>query len=224
MNKNEKRNNGLIQSQKLLSSKIEKVNRLFLIHFSTLILFFLFATTNLIIWISSLITGQVTTAIAQRYGLFGTIVTILETVLLIIFVFQIGIQLSLYGAFIIRGNRLINRNRSKKGDNSQIFDAIIPYINNFYAFFNRYSKEKTNLSKLVSLFLGFNFISGIFVTILFATLLDVENANLTIAIIFLLMVTFWIASFITSLKIRNEIVKWENLFPKLEEWAQELEN
>ena len=27
----------------------------------------------------------------------------------------------------------------------------------------------------------------------------------------------------TSFKIQKEIVRWENLFPKLEEWAQELE-
>jgi hypothetical protein len=27
----------------------------------------------------------------------------------------------------------------------------------------------------------------------------------------------------TSFKIQKEIARWENLFPKLEEWAQELE-
>ncbi len=28
----------------------------------------------------------------------------------------------------------------------------------------------------------------------------------------------------TSFKIKSEVVKWEKLFPKLEEWAQELEH
>ena len=28
----------------------------------------------------------------------------------------------------------------------------------------------------------------------------------------------------TSIKIRTEIVKWEKLFPKLEEWCQEIED
>ncbi len=32
-----------------------------------------------------------------------------------------------------------------------------------------------------------------------------------------------ISSLITSIKIRDVIMKWEHLFPKLEEWAQELE-
>ena len=37
------------------------------------------------------------------------------------------------------------------------------------------------------------------------------------------MVGFWLLNFITSIKISNEVVKWEKLFPKLEEWAQGLE-
>ena len=42
-------------------------------------------------------------------------------------------------------------------------------------------------------------------------------------ILFLSMVGFWLLNFITSIKISNEVVKWEKLFPKLEEWAQGLE-
>ena len=30
-------------------------------------------------------------------------------------------------------------------------------------------------------------------------------------------------SLMTSFKIQKEVVRWEKLFPKLEEWAQELE-
>ena len=41
--------------------------------------------------------------------------------------------------------------------------------------------------------------------------------------IFLPMLFFWLMNLSTSVKIRNEVIKWEKLFPKLEEWAQELE-
>jgi len=34
---------------------------------------------------------------------------------------------------------------------------------------------------------------------------------------------FWLMSLLTLFKIHKEIARWEKLFPKLEEWAQELE-
>jgi hypothetical protein len=37
------------------------------------------------------------------------------------------------------------------------------------------------------------------------------------------MLAFWLISLITSIKIKNEVDKWEYLFPSLEEWAEELE-
>lgn len=47
--------------------------------------------------------------------------------------------------------------------------------------------------------------------------------NICMLILFLSMLFFWLMNLMTSIKIRNEIVKWEKLFPKLEEWAQKLE-
>ena len=138
--------------------------------------------------------------------------------------------------------------KQDKGDNrtrTALYHGIVPYITNFYAFFNRYSKEKffnryskekffnryskekTTLVKLVRTFLFFNFFSGFYVIFLFTRFLDTGNGNFSInismVILFLSMLFFWLMNLMTSFKIRNEIVKWEKLFPKLEEWAQELE-
>jgi hypothetical protein len=227
MEKAENEKNGLIQCQKSLYTKLQRINQLFKIHFSSLILLFLFAVGFIILWTYLLVTGQATTDLIQRYGLFGTVVTIFLTSVLFLLIIQIGIQIIFYGLFIIRGNRSL---KQAKGDNktqTALYDGIAPYITNFYAFFNRYSKEKTTLIKLVITFLFINFFSGFYIIFLFTRLLDTGNTNFLINIsiitLFLLVLFFWLMNFTTSIKIRSEIVKWEKLFPKLEEWAQELE-
>ena len=76
-------------------------------------------------------------------------------------------------------------------------------------------------------FLFFNFLSGFLVVVLFTRILDTGSVNVLInismVIIFLLLTFFWLISLVTSFKIQKEIVRWEKLFPKLEEWAQELD-
>ncbi len=236
MEKIENKKNGLIQSQKSLYTKLKRINHLFKIHFSSLTLFFLFALGFIILWTYLLVTGQTTTDLAQRYGLFGTIVTIILTTVLSLLIIQIGIQIIFYGLFIIKGNRSLKQDKGDKRTRTALYHGIVPYITNFYAFFNRYSKEKffnhyskekTTLVKLVRTFLFFNFFSGFYVIFLFTRFLDTGNGNFSInismVILFLSMLFFWLMNLMTSFKIRNEIVKWEKLFPKLEEWAQELE-
>ena len=97
-----------------------------------------------------------------------------------------------------------------------------------YAFFNRYSNQKTNLVKRVKTFLFINFFSGFLVVFLFTRILETETANVLLSIfmviIFLLLLFFWLMSLMTSTKIKKKIVKWESLFPKLDEWAQNLEH
>ena len=227
MEKLENEKNGLIQSQKSLYPKLKRINKLFKIHFSMLTLLFLFAIGFMILWTYLLITGQTTMVLSQRYGLFGTIVDIFITAVLSILIIQIGIQIIFYGLFIIRGNRSLKQAKGDEETRTALYNGIVPYITNFYAFFNRYSKKKTNLSKLVSTFLFLNFISGFFVIFLFTRLLNVENANpilgVSMVILFLSILVFWLINLMTSNKIRREIAKWEKLFPKLEEWVQELE-
>ena len=227
MKKIENEKNGLIQSQKSLHGKIIRINRLFKIHFSSLILLFLFAIGNFILWTYLLVIGHATTDLTQRYGLFGTIVTIILTAALSLLIIQIGIQIIFYGLFIIRGNRALKQTKGKEQTRTALYDGIVPYITNFYAFFNRYSKEKTTLIKLVNTFLFLNFISGFFVVFIITRFLDAGNVNdlikICMVILFLSMLIFWLINLGTSFKIRKEIVKWEQLFPKLNEWAQELE-
>jgi len=219
--------NGLIQSQKSLYIKLKRINHLFKIHFSSLILFFLFALVFIILLTYLLVTGQVTTGIAQRYSLFGIIVTIFMTTVLYILIIQIGVQIIFYSLFIIRGNNSLKQTKGNKETQTALYDGIVPYITNFYRFFNRYSKEKTTLSKLVRTFLFLNFFSGFYVVFLVTRFLGAENSNILInfclVMIFLPMLFFWLMNLSTSVKIRNEVIKWEKLFPKLEEWAQELE-
>jgi len=219
--------NGLIQSQKSLYIKLKRINQLFKIHFSSLILFFLFALVFIILLTYLLVTGQVTTGISQRYGLFGIIVTIFMTTVLYLLITQIGVQIIFYSLFIIRGNRSLKQVKGNKETQTALYDGIVPFIANFYAFFNRYSKEKTTLSKLVRTFLFLNFFSGFYVIFLVTRFLDAGNSNnlinFCLVMIFLPMLFFWLMNLSTSVKIRNEVIKWEKLFPKLEEWAQELE-
>lgn len=228
MEKNENKKNGLIQSQRSLYTKFKSINRLFKIHFSSLTLLFLLALGYIILWTYLFFTGQTTPELIQRYGLFGTIVTILITSVLSLLIIQIGIQLIFYGLFIIRGNRSLKQNKEDKIPRTAPYNGIVPYITNFYAFFNRYSKQKTTLVKRVKTFLFFNFFSGFFVIFLCTRILDIGSANIFInifmVILFLLILFFWLISLMTSFKIQNEIVKWESLFPKLDEWAEDLEH
>ncbi|MFX0139768.1 MAG: hypothetical protein ACFFDN_39375 [Candidatus Hodarchaeota archaeon] len=222
--KNEK--NGLIQSQKALFNRFKRINQLFKIHLSSLILLFLFAVGFIILWTYLLVTGQAITDLSQRYGLFGTIVTIFLTIVLSLLIIQIGIQIFFYGSFIIRGNRSLRQPKGEEQIRTALYNGIVPYITNFYSFFNRYSKVKTTLTKLVNTFLFLNFISGFYIIFLFTRLLDAgvnDLIKISMVILFLSILVFWLINFMTSMKIRKEIIKWEQLFPKLDEWAQELE-
>jgi len=227
MEKTENKENGLIRSQKSLYIKLKKINRLFKIHLSSLTLLFLLALGYIILWTYLGITGQTIPELARIYGLFGTIVTILITSVLSLLIIQIGMQIIFYGLFIIRGNRSLKQTKEDKTPRAAPYEGIVPYITNFYAFFNRYSKQKTALVKRVKTFLFFNFFFGFLVVFLLSRNLEIGSAsefiNIAMVIIFLLLTTFWLISLMTSFKIQKEIVRWEKLFPKLEEWAQELE-
>ena len=227
MDKTNNKNNGLIQSQRSLYIKFKRINRLFKIHFSSLTLLFLLTLVYIILWTYLLVIGQTTTELSQRYGLFGTIMNILMFSVLSLFIIQIGIQIIFYGLFVIRGNRSLKQTKGDKTPKTTPYDGIVPYITNFYAFFNRYSIKKTTLVKRVQTFVFFNFVSSFFVIIILSRILDTGSANdlinISMVILFLLLLFFWLMSLMTSFKIQKEIVRWEKLFPKLEEWAQELE-
>ena len=227
MEKIENEENGLVQSQKLLYPKLKRINQLFRIHFLSLILLFLFAVAFIILWTFLLITGQITMELSQRYGLFGIIVDTFMTVILVILIIQIGYQIYILSLFIIKGNRSLKQAKGKEETKTALYKGIVPYITNFYTFFNRYAKEKSNLSKLVRTFFFLNFFSGFYGIFLISRLLGAEITNqllmFVLAMLFLAMAGFWLMNLGTSIKIRKEVEKWEKLFPKLEEWAQKLE-
>lgn len=219
--------NGLLQNQKSLYNRFKKINQLFKIHFSSLTLLFLFALGFIIIWTYLLSTGQATTDLSQRYGLFGNIMTMILTIALFILVIQIGFQIYIYGIFLIKGTRCLRQVEGKEETRMALYNGIVPYITNFYSFFQRFSKEKTNLALLVKTFLFFNFLSGFMGIFLFTRVLNAEfvpePSLFCMFILFIAMFIFWLVNMSTSFKIRNEILKWKNLFPKIEEWAQEIE-
>lgn len=93
MEKTENKENGLIQSQRSLYTKFKRINRLFKIHISSLTLLFLLALGYIILWTYLVFTGQTVPELAQIYGLFGTIVTILIASVLSLLIIQIGIQI-----------------------------------------------------------------------------------------------------------------------------------
>lgn len=228
MEKIKREKTSLGNSQKSLYNRLKRVNKLFKIHYTSLTLLLISALGFSILKLYLIGTGQSSTELSQRYGLFGDIMTIIQIAALFIFFIQIGYQILFYSLFIIRGNRALKQINDDNFNHNNLLEGIIPYIANFYVFFKRYSKEKSNLIKLVITFLFINFIAGFFIIFFSAILLETVNTILFIdllnVILFLSIMASWFTNLITSFKIRNEVVKWEKLFPKLEEWAQDIEN
>lgn len=219
--------NEIIQSQMLLYRKLKKLNQLFITHFSTLFLFLLITILYIILWSILFITGYLKFVLAQRYGVFGIIVTLIQISILYILLFAIGMFLIYYGIFLFKGTKSLKQDMVKKETQKLDNYGIVPYITHLYTFLNRYSKEKFKFSKLIDGFFFFNIFSFSYVFFLISRLIETVNENdiitLYIVILFLSMLFVWIISFITAVKIRNEIKKWENIFPILDKWAQELE-
>ena len=218
----------LFERQRVLFEKLSKLNQLFKIHFSSLVLFFSFSTINTIFWMILLIIGQASPILPQRYGIFGIIVTFIMILVLFVLLTVLAIQIFYYSYFILRGNRSLKLVKNNKETNNSPYNGIVPYINNFYAFFNRYSEEKTNYSQLVFTFLLINFFLGFYIFFIATRFIDPSITILSVKIcgpiLFLLLVSFSIMNIIISLKINFKIRKWEDLFTKLEEWAQQLEH
>ena len=228
MEKIEHEKNGLIQSQQLLYQKFKRINRLFKIHFSSLILYFLSASIFIIIWISNLITGQLSEHLYQIYGSLGIPWNIFLTSFVLISLIPILIQIYIYSLFLIKGTRCLKQVKGKKESKNALYRGLVPYIKNFYTFFNRYSKKRTNLSVLVKNFLAINFGLGYLSFIVLTGLFDFEIIKsfhiLFMPTLFILMLASWIINLLTSISIGRSIVKWEKLFVSLEEWGQELKD
>ena len=182
--------------------------------------------------ISSLLTGQFVPTVAQRYGVFGIVVNVFEIVVLIIMCIYFTYQISVYYSFVWRGNRSIKKieesNSNIDSHQSYLHHGVVSYVNNISTFFNRYSKEKTKLSDLVSIFLFMNFLFGFYVIIILYSIIGIGDTTFLAgpfsAILFLIMIISWLVSFGTSFKIRKNILIWEKIITKLDIWAQELEN
>ena len=237
MEKIENENTELIQSQKSLYKKFKRINRLFKIQFSSLLVYFLFTTAIMIIWIYQLINGQLTKDLYQQYGSLGIPWNIILASVIFLTLIFIGMHIFNYSIFLIKGTRCLKQVKQKEEIRSGLYSGIVPYIKNFYTFFNRarinrYTKKKMNLEKLnlvvlVKNFLFLNFISGYLIVTIIALIIDVEEVNLfqmIYNITYFLILTFWLINLLASIIIRREVVKWEKLFPKLDEWGHELEN
>ena len=224
--------NGLIMSQKTLYLKFKKINRLLLIHFSSLMVYFLITLGYMMTWIYLLITGKFNPNLIQLYGSFGIPWTIILSIGSLINLIFVGYQIYIYSVFLVRGNHYLKQVRGKKKSGAALYSGMVRYINNFFAFFSRFSKEMTNLTMLVKTFLQFNFLSGWFAIFFITRLLDQflkaevfdSRINFFFAILFLTALTFWAINLITSFKVKREVSKWQDLFPKLEDWAEEIEN
>lgn len=229
MGKIENEKDGLIQSQQSLYHKFKRINRLFKIHFSSLILYFLSASIFIIIWVYNLITGQLSEELYQIYGSLGIPWTTFLVSFAMISLIPIGIQIYIYSVFLTKGTRCLKQvKHSKKQKDSQIalYRGLVPYIRNFYTFFSRYSKKRTNLSILVKCFLAINFGSGYLSFIILTGILDFDIIKsfhiLVMPTLFILMLASWIINLLTSLSIGRNIVKWEKIFVSLEDWGQEI--
>ncbi|MHA1107394.1 MAG: hypothetical protein ACTSPN_17020 [Promethearchaeota archaeon] len=228
MEKIEHEKNGLIQSQQSLYQKFKRINRLFKIHFSSLISYFLTASILISIWMHNLITGRLSEHLYQIYGSFGIPWNIFLTSFVLISLIPILILIYIYSLFLIKGTRCLKQVKGIKESKNALYRGLVPYIKNFYTFFNRYSKKRTNLSMLVKTFLAINFGLGYLSFVILTRLLDFEIIKsfhiLFMPTLFILMLASLIINSLTSISIGRSIVKWENLFVSLEEWGQELKD
>jgi len=234
MKKVENENGDLLLSQKSLLEKIQNINKLYKIHFFSLSLFLIFSVCSSIFLIYNLLTGQIIPTLSQRYGLFGIIFNTIQLITLNLMNVFLIVQISFYYSFIIRGNRSIRNieqiDSSEEGvqTSNNLYLGITSYINNISTFFNRYSKDKRNLSDLVSIFLFINFFFGFLIVFIFLSIIGIgDSTGLSqafSAIFFLGMIISWLISLRTSFKIMKKISIWEKIILKLDTWANDLEN
>ncbi|MFX1251922.1 MAG: hypothetical protein ACFFCZ_09960 [Promethearchaeota archaeon] len=233
------RGDNLFKSQKNVLEKIQRNNQLFWLHFAALVLFLISSVMLTLLLVFFLLTVL---PIDQLFS-GDNLLVIVETLLLTVLNILIGLQVFLYGLFVIKVNRILQKieqiNLVTNGlteSSSTLYYGIVLYINNVYSFFSRNSIRETRLSQLVSSYYFSNFYRyhRISTLIAFITLIlfpNVASLGVTssfwvplLVILFFMMVGSWILTWITSVKIKTNIQKWEALFAKLEAWAQHLED
>jgi len=232
MENTENENNELMISQRSLLKKIWKINRLFNIYFQSLTFFLLYSLFYSGYLLYLFITGQITPTLSQRYGVFGVVINTIQVVVLFIMFIYFIYQNFVYYSFMRRGKRAIRKIKETYSNiysfEYRLHQGIVSYVNNITNFFKPYSKEKKNLSDTVTLFLYMNFIFSLYIIILMVSLAGIGETTLVdspfMIFIFLTTVASWLVGFITSFKIRKNILKWEKIIPKLKIWAQELED
>ncbi|MFX0066731.1 MAG: hypothetical protein ACFFC7_31720 [Candidatus Hermodarchaeota archaeon] len=229
------RGDKLFKSQQTVLEKIQRNNQLFWLHFAALVLFLISSvmlTTLLVFFLYTfLLTGQLFSG--------DNLLLIVETLLLTVLNILLGLQVLLYGLFVIKANRYLRNiepaNLEFTKGSSILYYGIVSYINNVYSFFSRDSNQESKLSQLVSNYYFSNFyryhrISTLIAFITLILLPNVAGLGATsyfwvplLTILFFTMVGSWILTWITSVKIETHIQKWEAIFAKLEAWAQHLE-
>jgi len=227
----ENENEDLMMSQLSLLEKVQKINKLFKIHFASLSLFLIISITSTIFLILAILTGQFFPTLVQRYKLVGTIFNGIQFVVLFLILFVFICHILIYFSFVIRGNRSIKKiekTDSDDGNLQSIFHhGIVSYVNHILTFFKRYSKDKKKLSDLVTIFLFIYFFLGYWIIFLYSSLGGIGDSKVFgepfSVILFLAWIISWLVSFGMSFKIRKKILLWEKIIPKLDTWAHELE-
>ena len=170
------------------------------------------------------ITGQIIPTLSQRYGVFGVVINTIQVVVLFIMFIYFIYQNIVYFSFIHRGNRSIRKIKKTYSNiysfESRLHQGIVSYVNNITSFFRPYSKEKKNLSDLVTVFLYANFLFSLYIIIIMVSLVGIgktEMLNTPIDLtMFLITIICWLVSLRTSIKIRKNIITWEKIIPKLD--------
>ena len=228
----EKENEDLKMSQQSLLEKVKKINKLFNIHFASLSLFLIISITNTIFLTCAILTGQFIPSLVQRYRLVGTVFNGIQIVVLFLIIIVFICHIVIYYSFVIKGNRSFKKieKMDSNDENLQsiLHHGIVSYVNNILSFFKRYSKEKKKLSDRVTIFLFIYFFLGYWIFFLYLSLGGIGDSNVLVepfsVILFLAWVISWLVSFGISFKIRKNILTWEKIIPKLENWAQEIED
>ncbi|NVM55325.1 MAG: hypothetical protein HWN66_16580 [Candidatus Helarchaeota archaeon] len=214
MNNLEPESDELLKSQQNLFEKIQHNNRLFRIHFNLLVIFLITSVLATILLIYSLFTSLPTPL--SPYS-------IIQMILLIVMIIIIGFQIRFHSSFLVKANRSL---RNIERAPSALYYGLTSYVNTLSSVFNP-SDIKKPLSQLLTYYLFSHLYLGFFTLFLFSNVADLANTDFplepVLAILYFIMLAIWFCIFISLMKIKKNVQKWEDKFTKLETWAQDLE-
>ena len=226
---NELKKSNLQQRQTSIIEILTNFQYVFQMHFIALVVLLLAATVRIIALILSMLVDSAV------YGITRGIIDLFQVVLLVALVITTAFQIFYSKDYLVKGKHILRNIKSNSIDlgeqNTKPLQGIVSFVNNVFSFFSRFSNEEKKLSDHLNMcFLSTLFPGIILINLNTISLVLIRDQNegleflYFISILFFIAMVFaWIPSIITTSRMKSNVLKWENLFPQLEIWGQNLE-